>query len=76
MDNEDVRLQGTSEGSRLLGMLWQLTSNIEANVVKNKCAVTPRLLRWGAHAEFMSEFPDGFGLVLAADVLYEEEAGR
>lgn len=44
-------------------------------MVKNKCAVTPRLLRWGDHAELASEFPDGFGLVLAADVLYEEEAG-
>lgn len=54
----------------------QLTANIEQNVVKNGCAVTPRTLVWGQHHEMADEFPDGFDLLLAADVLYEPQAGR
>ncbi len=52
----------------------KLAQNVEDNTVANGCAVTARPLLWGEHAELLAEFPDKFDLVLAADVIYEEEA--
>jgi predicted nicotinamide N-methyase len=53
----------------------QLVANVESNVATNGCAVTTRLLLWGQHEEVQQEFPEGFDMILAADVIYEEEAG-
>jgi predicted nicotinamide N-methyase len=52
----------------------KLAVNVEENTVDNGCAVTARTLLWGKHADLVEEFPDGFDVVLAADVIYEEEA--
>jgi predicted nicotinamide N-methyase len=52
----------------------KLAVNVEENTVRNGCAVTARTLLWGEHEELVAEFPDLFDLVLAADVIYEEEA--
>ena len=52
----------------------KLAVNVEENTVRNGCAVTARTLLWGEDEELVTEFPDLFDLVLAADVIYEEEA--
>lgn len=52
----------------------KLALNVEENTVDNGCAVTAQTLLWGEHADLVEEFPDGFDVVLAADVIYEEEA--
>lgn len=43
------------------------------NKVENECEFDTAYLWWGQHADFVSEHPDGFDILLAADVIYEEE---
>ena len=43
------------------------------NQIENECLFTPSYLYWGEHEDFVSEHEDGFDVVFAADVIYEEE---
>ena len=43
------------------------------NKVDTDCAFDSSFLYWGEHADFLSEYPDKFDVLIAADVIYEEE---
>lgn len=38
------------------------------------CPAEVEELLWSEHQEFKANYPEGFDLILAADVIYEEEA--
>jgi len=54
----------------------KLQANVDLNPPSEGCVVDTRLLLWGQHESFVVENPGGFDVILAADVLYEEEAGE
>ena len=43
------------------------------NKVENECFFEASYLYWGETEDFMSTYPDKFEVVIAADVIYEEE---
>lgn len=43
------------------------------NQVENDCTFSPSYLYWGEHEDFVSDHEEGFDVVFAADVIYEEE---
>lgn len=43
------------------------------NKVDNDCFFESSYLYWGQHEDFLSTYPDKFEVVIAADVIYEEE---
>ncbi|CAM9674853.1 unnamed protein product [Chrysoparadoxa australica] len=47
---------------------------LEECIATNESKASLERLTWGCHLEFMEEHPTGFDLVMAADVIYEEEA--
>ena len=46
---------------------------LDSNIAKVESSVIVRKLFWGQHKEFKSEFPDPFDILVAADVIYEED---
>jgi len=54
--------------------MQKVCRNIDENSLKNRCCVAARTLQWGENKKIISEFKEGFDLVLAADVIYEEKA--
>lgn len=42
------------------------------NKIDCECEFSTAYLLWGEHEDFSSEHPEGFDIVLAADVIYEE----
>jgi predicted nicotinamide N-methyase len=43
------------------------------NKVDNECFFESSYLYWGETEDFLSSYPDKFEVVIAADVIYEEE---
>jgi predicted nicotinamide N-methyase len=43
------------------------------NKIDNDCFFSTSYLWWGEHEDFLSEYPTGFDVLVAADVIYEEE---
>lgn len=48
--------------------------NVRDNCGDDLCPVEVEELLWSEHQEFKANYPEGFDLILAADVIYEEEA--
>ena len=46
---------------------------LRANVERVNSHVIVRKLSWGQQDDFKAEFPEGFDLIVAADVVYEDE---
>ena len=46
---------------------------LDSNVARVQSKVIVRKLYWGQHAGFKSEFPDLFDILVAADVIYEDD---
>lgn len=46
---------------------------LDSNVTSVQCNVIVRKLYWGQHADFKFEFPDLFDVLVAADVIYEDD---
>ena len=43
------------------------------NKIDTECTFDAAYLYWGEHQDFVSENPDKFDILLAADVIYEDE---
>lgn len=43
------------------------------NKIDNECFFSTSFLWWGEHEDFLSEYPNGFDVLVAADVIYEDE---